>query len=231
MKHSLRYLCAALLAGAVSLPAAAHYFWLEAGDNNNEARLYYGEYQEGLREKSPGILDNILNPVVWQPSADGARKPLPVVTRADHIAVAAIGLPVLMERAGGRVIDMSKHGGQGKVRNMVYARLDVPGSGSAPVLALDMLPVKGSPELVRVVFNSAPLPKTKVSVYAPNGWSRELYSDAQGELRIAVPWAGTYVLYVTHTQPQKGEIGGEMYEALRHGTTLSLRFAQPLAVK
>jgi hypothetical protein len=39
-------------------PAVAHYLWIEP-DAARHARLYFGEYQENLREKSGGRLDII----------------------------------------------------------------------------------------------------------------------------------------------------------------------------
>src|SRR4051794_906400 len=65
-------LVAALLSLAVLGPASAHSIWLEPeGDG---ARIYFGEFDENLREASPGLLDR-LNP---QAKVAGSEKPLKV---------------------------------------------------------------------------------------------------------------------------------------------------------
>ena len=51
-----------VLAGLfAALPASAHYIWIEQ-DSAHQARLFFGEYQDGEREKSPGRLDEIKKP-------------------------------------------------------------------------------------------------------------------------------------------------------------------------
>ncbi len=46
-----------LLAAFTLAPLAnAHYLWIEP-DKAGSAKLYFGEYQEGLREKAGGRLD------------------------------------------------------------------------------------------------------------------------------------------------------------------------------
>ena len=45
------------LACIVSLPASAHQIWIE--QINGNARLYFGEFGDNLRETSPGTLDKL----------------------------------------------------------------------------------------------------------------------------------------------------------------------------
>jgi len=229
MKTIHRLFTTLTFAALLPLPAGAHYLWLEA--QGAEARLFFGEYEEGLREKSPGSLDKIKNPQAWQVMPDGTRKPLVLSLRADHYAAPGAGLPVVLEQAADAVVDMSRHGGQGKVRSVRYARLDRPGADARPVLPLEIVPVKAGGEFYRVTLNGAPLPKAKVEVHAPNGWSRQLSSSDDGLVRLAAPWPGVYVLQVSHTLAQPGELGGERYDGVRIGATLSVQFEQPLAAR
>lgn len=48
---------AALLSLAAVAPASAHFLWLEPEADG--ARIYYGEFEENLREASPGLLDRL----------------------------------------------------------------------------------------------------------------------------------------------------------------------------
>lgn len=54
-----------LMSGA----AQAHYLWIESGETG--ARLYYGEADALLKEKSPGKLDSIKAPLAFV-KAEGA---------------------------------------------------------------------------------------------------------------------------------------------------------------
>lgn len=218
------------LAFAGWLPSAgAHYVWLES--DGAQARLYFGEYENRLREKSPGALDRVKGAQAWQLAADGSKSPVDVRAQAESFAIVSSGLPVVIEQAADRVVDMSQHGGQGKVRSVRYARLDTPAADARPALALEIVPAKGDALAYRVLLNGAPLAKAKVELHAPNGWSRELTSDAQGVVRISAPWAGAYVLQTSQTLPQPGELKGEKYDGVRMSATLTVRFEQPLGAQ
>lgn len=218
----------ALAAWLLPVGSQAHYLWLEAPEGT-EARLYFGEYEQQLREKSPGALDRIVGPQAWQLGADGTRKPVAIALKDGHFAIASGSRPVLVEQQPDKVVDMSMHGGTGRVRSIRYARLDAPGADARPALALDIVPVRAGAALYRVVADGAPLAKAKVELHAPNGWSRELTTDAQGQVRISAPWPGTYVLQTSQTLAQPGELKGERYDGLRRSVTLSVTFAEPLA--
>ena len=77
-----RFFLAALLSFGLVGPAAAHTIWVEReGDG---ARIYFGEFDENLREGSPGLLDRL------KPEAKvaGSDKALKVDKTAGFFAVA-----------------------------------------------------------------------------------------------------------------------------------------------
>ena len=79
--HS-RFFVAALLSFGLIGSAAAHSIWVEReGDG---ARIYFGEFDENLREASPGLLDRL------KPEAKvaGSDKALKVDKQAGFFAVA-----------------------------------------------------------------------------------------------------------------------------------------------
>ena len=73
------------------------------------------------------------------------------------------------------------------------------------------------------------LAAVKVVIVAPNGWTREVKSDAEGRIEVAMPWRGVYVLEATHVVPESGEYKGVAYEARRMRATLSYRQAKGAA--
>jgi hypothetical protein len=209
----------------LSVPALAraHYVWIES-ETAAEARVYFGEINEGVREKSGGRLDERAALQLWLERPGQPKEPLSVSKRADHFATSLTDASgwLLASDLTSEVKDYRKHD-LGIVKPMFYARAAVANRPSAarPVLALDLIPAPGRPGTVQVFFQGKPLAGAKVFVYAPNLWMQELKSDEQGRLTPATPWPGRYVLDVTHKQADPGEFHGQRYEAVRHRMTFS----------
>jgi hypothetical protein len=204
-------------------PALAHYLWIEP-DAARHARLYFGEYQENLREKSGGRLDTVKGPQAWNVDEAGRRRDITVAREADHFDLGPLtdtGAATLVEEAGAEVLDLTAYG-QGVVRPMFYARYGGGSAAPAPQLTLDILPDAGSGKRYTVYFKGAPLPKAKVSVYAPNLWLQERRADERGKLDIATPWPGRYVLEVIHVEKTPGTHAGRTFESVRHRATFTI---------
>ena len=227
-----RLLIALALAGLPAL-AQAHYLWLEK--HGAQSRLYFGEINE-VRERSPGRLDEIPAPKVW--SGEGADKREYSVSRtATHFALAApagkaVAAPLLASETGIGVKDWTKFG-LGIVKPNFYARnLAGPVKGQvAPALPLDIVPVAGKKNTFQVFFNGAPLPKAKVAIVAPNDWTQDGRTDAQGQISLPTPWRGTYLLEVIHKEVTAGEFEGKKYESLRHRMTLTFTQASGVSTQ
>jgi uncharacterized GH25 family protein len=205
-----------LLALFQATMAQAHFIWLEQADS--QTKLYFGEYEGGLREKTGGKLDNIAAPEAT--TLDN--KALTVATKraADFIAIeGANNQPVIAHEFSMKVKDMSKYH-YGIAKPMYYARI---GTGKAEGVsnhALDIQPLGDNK--VRVNLNGKPLAKAKLKVMAQNQWLQELDADDNGEATFTMPWAGLYVLEVIHLEPSKGSYQGDAYENIRHVSTLSM---------
>ena len=214
-----------------ALPAVAHYIWIEQ-DEMHHARLYFGEYQEQQREKSPGRLDEIKGPRAWLIDASGKRQEIKDVRKENYFDFGVIpnrGSPVIAEELAYEVKDWTKNG-IGIVKPMFYTRFS-PLLGRAtqkPELLLDILPGNGSPNAFTVYFRNAPLGKAKVMVYAPNFWMQEHSTDESGKVNITTPWPGQYVLEVIHLERQPGEFQGQKFEAFRHRATLTFNIPAAL---
>lgn len=209
MKRTL--LLAALLAASPAV--RAHYLWLEAHPAG--PRLYFGEYEDGVRERSGGRLDEIPGPVAR--TIDG--QDVPLVRRADYFGADPQAGGLVAEEGGYPVKDWSAHG-VGVVKPRYYARLSPDFRPAPPRLALDIVPA--GPGRVAVWFRGAPLAEARIDVHAPNGWSRELRTDKQGQATIETPWPGRYVLEVVHREAGRGEFGGKSFDAVRHRATLTV---------
>lgn len=197
--------------------ACAHYLWLEADES--EARVFYGEAEGDLREKSPGKLDSMNVPRVV--AAQDNASPLPVSRTAGHFVVAGASpmatLLVTEESAGIR--DLSKYG-LGMAKSNYYARYGRPRNNEAEAsLVLD---VAGRiPNQLTVLYRGRPLKGAKVEVIAPNTWVQEHQTDALGSIVINTPWRGRYVVHVLHVDPVPGTFDGKRYDSLRNYFTYS----------
>lgn len=213
-------LALALLLGASG--ASAHQLWLEQADQ--VIHLRFGEYADNLRERSPGLLDKLVQPqarlqrgdqllpLALRRGSDGFALPMRA-GRGESLLVQDDSYPLIERRDGERVLSRSA---------WIPAARWVLGPGAlAPQLTLDLLP-QDEPGSFRVVYKGQVLPKARVEVVSPSGWSRSVLADEQGRLRLELPWRGQYVLEVKHQDPSGGERAGQRYEQALYVTTLSL---------
>lgn len=200
---------------------SAHYIWLEY-DEKDEARVYYGEIQDGEREKSPGKLDKIKGLKIWIADRNAAVKEMRITKTAEFFSAPGINsaLYVLAVSKDVPVTDMKKYN-RGMAKPMYYARYGprLNAAAAKPVHALDILPVAGSENEFQVFFNGVPLVAEKLMVYAPNTWMQEFKTDGSGKVKLATPWGGQYVIEVIHTDKAPGSFEGKAYENVRHRAT------------
>jgi len=100
-------------------------------------------------------------------------------------------------------------------------------SERTPLLTLDVVPT-GKAGAFRVVYDGKPLAKAKFELIAESGWKKELQTDEQGAVTIALPWRGTYVIEIEHVDDKAGGEGAGAYHRKRFVTSLSFRTAQGL---
>lgn len=209
-----------IVGGALCVAGAAqaHYLWIEPGDTG--ARLYYGEADVLLMEKSPGKLDNIKAPQAFVPDAISGKPSVATISRADgYFAIASRAPVILAAEESLEVRDLSKHG-LGLAKSNYYARHGQPGiSGNVSVAPL-VLDVQGrGPNALTVLYRGQPLKDAKLEVIAPNTWVQEHQTDAQGMVAINTPWRGRYVVHILHVDKTPGEFADKKYEALRNHFT------------
>lgn len=219
MSRLAPYRLMALAATLLAVPAYAHQIWLE--QDGDKAVLYFGEFNENLREASPGMLDRIV-PKARAVSATGDRA-IDTAKGANAFVLAAgaaAGESLLAEDAHFAVTERKT--GDKTIRNArtMGARHALDFEVREPKLALDIVPA-GKPGAFKVFFKGKPLAKAKVEVIAASGWAREVRTDAQGAIEVTLPWAGRYVVEVEHTDPTPGERAGAPYDVASYVSTLS----------
>ncbi|NIF86138.1 DUF4198 domain-containing protein [Comamonas sp. Tr-654] len=200
--------------------AQAHQVWLE--NNGGQAQLFFGEFNDNLRETSPGALDKFLTtPTLAQQTASGTQQLSGQRNATGFSYNAASQAQTLFASAAYPLIDRSKRNEPALLWVPAARWVATPGQAvAANAQALDLVPT-GKPGQLMVSFNGMALPKTKVQIVAPSGWSREAQSDEQGRVSFALPWKGLYVAEVHHSHKQGGEAQGKSYGEASYVTTLS----------
>jgi len=97
-----------------------------------------------------------------------------------------------------------------------------------PPLALDIVPA-GKPGAIKVFYKGQPLPKAKLELISESGWKRELKTDAQGALVVALPRRGNYVIEVEHLDTTGAP--GAARPTSRCGWSRRCRSASPTAAR
>lgn len=216
-----RAAAAALLSFGLIGSAAAHSIWVEReGDG---ARLYFGEFDENLREGSPGLLDRL------KPEAKvaGSGRALVLDKQATFFAVA--GPLAKDDSIVAETVTVYERRGEkpGKTLSRLGARTVADFKEQAPVNTLDIVPA-GKPGLFKVFYQGKPLAKAKAELITEAGWKREFKTDEQGAFEADLPWRGGYVIEVQHTDATPGKLGEEAYDTVRSASTLFVRVADGL---
>lgn len=200
--------------------AQAHQVWLE--NNGGQAQLFFGEFNDNLRETSPGALDKFLaTPTLAQQTASGTQQLSGQRNATGFSYNAASQAQTLFASTAYPLIDRSKRNEPALLWVPAARWVATPAQAvAANAQALDLVPT-GTPGQLMVSFNGMALPKTKVQIVAPSGWSREAQSDEQGRVNFALPWKGLYVAEVHHSHKQGGEAQGKSYGEASYVTTLS----------
>ncbi len=221
MNTLLKGLLSAFLLSLTST-VMAHAVWIER--DSKSIYLYYGEYDEAKHEPSPGRLDNIGTPQVFvQGQLVSGKK----ASNAWLYHNTGKALAIRAEAIESPVRDWRKQG-IGIVKPLFYARYADSPAAQTPEAELDLVPTGKAGEF-QVFVKKQALAATKVVVVAPNGWMREIKTNADGRIEVDMPWRGVYVMEATHVLPEAGEYNGVAYEGRRLRATLAYRQVKGLA--
>jgi hypothetical protein len=213
MKKKLLSL-AALAAAALALSGAAHahFVWLEPAAGG-EAKAYFGEWADDLRETEAGHLKLITAPRGI--AADG--KEIPATRHNDHFAVKA-DVSGDARLLGAYVSDKG-------VASLYQARTGRTETTARHVL--ELVPQAANSNSFTLLLAGKPLAKTEVVVFGPPKWEKKFSTDEAGKVTLQTPWPGQYVVEVSHLDKDaKGTWDGKPYTQTRHVATLSFVVAK-----
>ena len=214
---------AALLSLGISGTASAHFLWLEAA--GDDARLYFGEFEENLREASPGLLDRLTPLPEAKVIASAGAKPAKIEkSPTSFVVTGPRGATDSIVAEQVRVNERKQGDKVTRTLGRLGARFVPDFAERPPVLPLDIVPA-GKPGVIRVFYKDKPLAKAKLELINESGWKRELRTDEQGMLSVGLPWRGNYVIEVEHLDATPGTLGADAYDGMRLVSTLSFKVA------
>ena len=191
----------------------AHYLWIEQPRQGN-AIIHFGEFNEGVIERSPGRMDDMPSIEAFAGAA-----PLSVTKQPDRYMLSGrAGTSAIAAQELNYPVKDWRANGIGIAKPMFYARF---GAAEVPKLDLDILP---SPDgsSAQVFLHGKPLASAAFSLHAPNGWSQSGKADTQGKISVVRPWRGQYLVEVIALEKTPGEFNGVAYDVVRQRATLTL---------
>ena len=210
----LQLMATAILILVLIDSAHAHYVWLER-EGDGPARAYFGEWIDDIREKTGGLLDRFKAPRAFLGMSNDA---LPVKRNDNNLEINVKG------RGDVRFVDSSvppredKEKG-GATKTIYYAKAGR--AETAAKLDLELVPTAPNGNTFVLMFLGAPLPKAEVTLVGPSKWQKPLITDDKGQIMLPTPWAGRYVLEVTHFDEKPGSSSEEKFNRTRHISSLS----------
>lgn len=234
MKNTLSTLLLLLL----PLLTQAHSYWLELKGSGKvgepmTAQLYFGELENGLREKGP-MLNGMKAFTASVLLPDGTREPLTLSAaancyQAQFTPQKAGTYQVIVVNDTRAVQDWTKHN-LGIVRPREYLRaICQVGDGAftaRPVHYLDVTPetglVSGKPTTLLVTKDGAAYANAPVKLTTPDGKQTKQTADAAGRFTLTPTGAGQYVVDVDFMDKTPGQYQSKDYQAIRNKMALTL---------
>lgn len=220
----------------LGMPAIfAHALWIEAKTQGKvgqaeEVKIYYGEYASNEREEVGKWYSDVKEFTLWL-SAPGKEK----VKLSTIAGINFFSAKFTPEKEGLYVLTVSHEAKElGGKTKYVFSSIATVNVGKTNAVDQNVLPNTlkvavneakvykvNTPVNLKAVLDGKPLANKHVSVFTPEGWSKEFTTDENGAIAFKPIWPGRYVLEVSNYEKVSGEHNGQKYEAAWQGATSS----------
>ncbi len=195
----------------LSVPAHAHYAWLER-DGGTTAKACFGHWHQEMYEVSGGRLDNFKVDVVVPEGIVTA-----TTRKQDHVE---LKLAKDVDIAWIEAMNPRKMRNSEEVtRGILLARSGR--SEARSLVPLDLIPSAPNSDELILSFQGKPMPVTEITVYNPKREEVKYTTDAAGKVTLDTRLPGQYLAIAVRMDEQPGEVNGVAYQKTRYGLTLS----------
>lgn len=215
----------------------AHYLWIETNptgilNQEQEIRVYFGEYTYGLIEKVNGeAFPKVKGFTLWVVDEKGNKTELQVKATENYYLAKFTPksdgtYTVLLNNNSIDVIDYTKYDfGIFKTHYHSVTKIQVGKNIKETVTQNDSgITVKNISTSVnevklQVLYKNEVLPKNEVKIYMPDLWSKTLETDKDGIISFKLPWSTKYIVETTFKEEIPGNYKNVDYEFIWHCVT------------
>jgi len=226
-----------LLTFAISLMttgAFAHAIWIETANTGQigkaqTVRIYYGEFVDGERDSVTKWYSDIKDLELWLVGPDQKKIKLKTTAAANYYE--AKFTPGSNGAYSLTISHQAKElGGETKYHFLASADVTVGKPAGKSTVFVNSLQLQKSEItsaqvnkqiMLKASHNNSDAAKMKVSVFSPNGWSKELTTDTTGSVSFLPPFPGRYVIEISDMDKTAGEHYGKPYQETWSGATYS----------
>lgn len=237
MKKLILSICSIFFITASSF---AHYLWIETNPNGiknqeQEIRVYYGEYTYGVIENVKGeAYPKVNNFTLWIVDPSGNKTQLR--TQAEDTFYKANFTPksdgtytILLNNNQIDVIDYTQYDfGIFKTHYHSVAKIQV-GANKNETVALNetgitVKDISDSNDEIKlqVLYKNEILPENEVKIFVSDLWSKTLETDEIGIVSFKLPWNTKFIIETTHKEEVPGIYKNESYQFIWHCVTYTI---------
>lgn len=233
--NNLKSIFLTLILIATSFQLFAHALWIETKTNgkagvSHEVKVFYGEYVSNERDSVAKWYSDVKDFSLWLTAPDNEKIKLTTTPGTNFYSASftpkSDGVYVLTV-----VHEAKELGGTTKYEFSSLATVSVGKATNVNTEAISnplhasVVDAKfykaNSPVKIKAILNGKALANKNVTVFSPEGWSKEYKTDKNGHFEFSALWTGRYVLEVSNFQKTTGEHHGKNYTAVWQGATSS----------
>lgn len=211
----------------------SHALWIEAPPvgkkgQSHQVRVYYGEYAQGLIDPVEQWYSDVKDFKLILVSSGGERTELTKTAHNDHFS--SQFTPHTEGTYSLIVVHPSKDPYETTAFEFSSVAQVIVGSPSTQAVDIPIMVQTnavgnfniGDPVKATITQKGQPLAEMSVEVAAPNGWTKAIKTDAQGNIDFQAPVKGKYLVEVSKTDEQAGDWFGKTIEKVWRATTTVL---------
>lgn len=224
--------------------AFAHFFWVETNPNGkvnqkHEVKVFFGEYTYGVTEKvGEEAFNNVKNFTLWAVAPNGEKTKLE--TTAGDLFYSASFVPktngtytIIVDNDKIDVLDYTQYNfGIFKTHYHCLTKVEV-GAAPSETAAINpqgitIVDVSKKPALengevtLRILYKGAVAKEKEVDVFVKDLWTKKITTDADGLIKLNLPWNTKYIVEVSQKEEVPGKYNGKDYQFIYHSSTYTI---------